>query len=172
MPHSMFLSSITVTARTTARDRGAPAPHGSPVSSPSTACTWSSSSFRSSSFRATLRSSRGQASSSEVVFNMISPRGVVTGDWINCREKRVLSRLSDRRRYKEDRGTLNLKVPPRTESRRHGPHRSGLTVHSGTFCSHSQCILILEILTMNTISFTPNVTIFLHIRIPNRALVT
>lgn len=68
-------------------------PNRSPVSSPSTVCTWSSSSFRSSSFRATLRSSRGQASSSEVVFNMISPRGVVTGDWINCREE-VPSRLS------------------------------------------------------------------------------
>lgn len=58
-----------------------------PVNSPSTVGTWSNSSLRSSSFLATLRSSRGQASSSEVVFNMTNPRGARAGVWISCEQQ-------------------------------------------------------------------------------------
>lgn len=56
----------------------------SPVNSPSTVGTCSCSSLRSSSFLATLRSSRGHASSSDVVFNITNPSGARAGDWINC----------------------------------------------------------------------------------------
>lgn len=55
-----------------------------PVRSPSTFCTWSSS-FPNCSFGATLRPSKGQASSSEIVFNMTNPRWAITGDWIKCK---------------------------------------------------------------------------------------
>lgn len=57
----------------------------SPVNSPRTVGTCSSSSLRSSSFLATHKSSRGHASSSDVVFNMTRPKGARAGDWISCR---------------------------------------------------------------------------------------
>lgn len=61
----------------------------SPVKSPSTVGTCSNRSFRNSSFLATLRSSRGHASSSEVVFNITKPSEARDGDWINCGGKRL-----------------------------------------------------------------------------------
>ena len=62
-----------------------------PVSSSSTEGTCSSNSLRSSSLRATLRSSRGQASSSDVVFSNTKPRDARPGDWINWRKNLKVS---------------------------------------------------------------------------------